>query len=81
MVKNPNYGKHCSEETKQKISNKNSRPIQCVETGIIYKNRIEAARAVGLKNHRSITEALRDEWRTAGKDKEKNIRYHWKYVK
>lgn len=63
------------------MSNKNSRPIQCVETGIIYKNRIEAAKAVGLKNHRSITGVLRDEWRTAGKDKEKNIRYHWKYVK
>lgn len=77
---NPNYGKHSSEATKKKISNKNSKPIQCVETGIVYKNRIKAAQAVGLKNHRSITEALRDDWRTAGKDKNTNIRYHWRYV-
>lgn len=76
----PNYGKHLSETTKKKIGEKNSKPIQCVETGVVYKNRIEAAQAVGLKNHRSITEALRDNWRTAGKDKNTNIRYHWKYV-
>jgi group I intron endonuclease len=78
--KHPNYGKHLSETTKKKIGEKNSKPIQCVETGVVYKNRIEAAQAVGLKNHRSITEALRDSWRTAGKDKNTNIRYHWKYV-
>lgn len=76
---NPNYGHKCPEEVKRKISDKNSKPIQCVETGIVYKNRIEAAQAVGLKNHRSITTALKESWRTAGKDKNNNIRYHWKY--
>lgn len=75
----PNYGRKCSEETKNKISNKNSKPIQCIETGKIYKNRIEAAKDVGLKDHRSITNALKESWRTAGKDQETGTRYHWRY--
>ena len=75
----PNYGRKCSEETKNKISNKNSKPIQCIETGKIYKNRIEAAKDVGLKNHRSITDALKESWRTAGKDQKTGIHYHWRY--
>lgn len=77
--KNPNYGKTCSEEIKQKISDKNSRPIQCVETGIVYKNKQEAAIAVGLKSSRSIMSALTEPWRTAGTDKISGIKYHWKY--
>lgn len=77
--KNPNYGKKCSEEAKRKISNKNSRAIQCVETGIVYKNKEEAAIAVGLKSPRSIMSALTESWRTAGRDKNNNVRYHWIY--
>lgn len=76
---NPNYGKTCSEEIKQKIRDKKSKAIQCIETGVVYKNKAEAAEAVGLKSPRSIMSALKDPWRTAGKDKETNIRYHWKY--
>lgn len=77
--KNPNYGKTCSEETKQKISDKNSKSIQCVETGIVYKNKQEAAKAVGLKSSRSIMSALTDPWRTAGTDNKSGVKYHWKY--
>lgn len=76
---NPNYGKKCSEGTKKKISDKNSKPIQCVETGIIYKNKTEAAIAVGLKSPRSIMSALKENWRTAGKSEDGKIRYHWVY--
>lgn len=76
---NPNYGKKCSEGTKNKISDKNSKPIQCVETGIIYKNKTEAAIAVGLKSPRSIMSALKENWRTAGKSEDGKIRYHWVY--
>ena len=77
---NPNYGKKCSDETKQKISEKNSKPIRCVETNIVYRNKQEAAVAVGLKSSRSIMTALQEPWRTAGKDKITGVRFHWEYV-
>ena len=74
------YGwENFSHEIKQKISDKNSRPIQCIETGIVYKNKQEAAIAVGLKSSRSIMSALTESWRTAGTDKISGIKYHWKY--
>ena len=76
---NPNYGKHLSKETKQKIRETKYKPIVCVETGIIYPNRTEAAKAVMLKGPRSITEALREPWRTAGKDPITGKRCHWIY--
>ena len=76
---NPNYGKKCLEGTKNKISDKNSKPIQCVETGVIYKNKTEAAIAVRLKSPRSIMSALKENWRTAGKSEDGKIRYHWVY--
>ena len=78
--RNPNYGKKCSNETKQKISKANSKPIQCVETGIIYKNKQEAAEKIGLKSPRSIMSALKEPWRTAGCNRETGVRYHWIYA-
>lgn len=77
---NPNYGKKCSEETKKKIGNKNSKSIQCVETGVIYKNKTEAAAAVGLKSPRSIMSALKESWRAAGKSDDGKVQYHWIYI-
>lgn len=79
-IGNPNYGKTCSDITKQKISAKNSKPIRCIETGVIYKNKQDAAEAVGLKSSRSISTALQEPWRTAGKDKLTKTRFHWEYV-
>lgn len=55
------------------------KPIQCVETGVIYKNKMEAATAVGLKSPRSIMSALKENWRTAGKSDDSRVRYHWVY--
>lgn len=78
--KNPNYGKKCSDDIRKKISDKKSKPIQCIETGIIYKNKTEAAKAVGLKSPRSIMSALKEQWRTAGKSKDGTIKYHWIYA-
>lgn len=77
---NSNYGKHCSEETKEKIRKTKYKPIQCVETGKIYPNKLEASKDVGLKSPRSIMSALKEPWRTAGKDKKTRCKCHWKYV-
>lgn len=76
---NPNYGKHLSEETKQKIRDKKCKPVICVETNKVYKSKKEAAEAVGLKSPRSIMTALSNPQCTAGKDPITKERYHWKY--
>lgn len=71
----PNYGKHPSEETKQKMI-KNSamaKKVLCVETGEIYSSALQAAKAVGLKSSSGISKCCIGERKTAGK-------YHWQYV-
>lgn len=66
----PNYGKHLSEETKKKIS----KPVMCVETGVIFKNLTEASEWAGLKSVTGISECCTGRRKTAGG-------YHWMYVK
>lgn len=69
---NPLYGKHLSEETKKKISDKKSKPIICVETGIVYKNTYVASEETGV-SRASIVSHIRGKSKSAGG-------YHWKYA-
>lgn len=74
-------GMHHSTETILKIkqNNPNSKKVQCVETGIIYNSIREAARGVGLKSCTEIIRYLQGKAQYAGKDKERQIYYHWRY--
>lgn len=75
---NPFYGKHHTEETKKKISEntseKLSKPVMCVETGVMFTNAEEASRWAGLKDRTGISRCCTGKQKTAGG-------YHWKYVK
>lgn len=60
-VGNPFYGKHLSDEHKNKIRETreerdlnnpvNKQPILCVETGVIYESTAEATRQTGIHNY------------------------------
>lgn len=65
---NNNYGSH-----NKNVSNSMSKAVKCVETGIIYKNGVEAGKAHGL-SPMQIYDVLRGKCKTAGK-------YHWERVK
>ena len=77
---NPMYGKHHSEETKEKISKalqnhpNTSKKVLCVETNVIYNSTREAERVLGI-GHSSIGQAARPNGnqKTAGG-------YHWIYI-
>lgn len=83
---NPFYGLHHTEETRNKIRQKHkgkhlsletkkkkSKPVKCIETGIIYYSAVEAAKQTGLgASH--IRECCRGEAITCGG-------YHWEYAK
>lgn len=59
---NANYG------TRNK---RRGKPIQCIETGIIYWGAREMERQTGIK-HNNIAKAIKNGIKTGG--------YHWKYV-
>lgn len=79
--KNNFYGKHLSEEHKNKIRERrkelgyepvNKRRVLCVETGIIYESTAQATRDTGIHNY-AIRRVCYGERKSAGG-------YHWKYV-
>lgn len=59
---NANYG------TRNK---RRGKPIQCIETGVIYWGAREMERQIGIK-HNSIAKAIKNGTRAGG--------YHWQYV-
>lgn len=69
----PMYGKHHTEETKKKMSLKASKPVMCVETGVVFDSCTEASRWAELKSESSISNALSGRSKTAGD-------YHWEYA-
>lgn len=70
---NPWYGKHLSEETREKMRNaKPKKKVVCFETGIIYNSIMEAERKTGIANQ-CIIAVCKHKRKTAGG-------YHWKYV-
>ena len=50
-----------------------SKPVRCVETGVVYESQTIAAAAVGLANSTGICGCLNGYQRTAGG-------YHWEYA-
>ena len=55
-----------------KNGKKSSKPVRCIETGIIYPSCIEAERQTGIENS-SISKCCRGRYKTAG-------RYHSEFV-
>ena len=68
----PQYGKHRTNETKNKIMLKNGIKIKCVEKNIIYNSMSEAERMTGVPNS-NISKVCKGERKTAGG-------YHWEVV-
>ena len=83
--RNPFYGKHHSEETKEKLRNvhlgyklysSRCRPVQCIETGEIFLSCADAAEAIGKdrnKGSKCIARAARGESKSS-------YGFHWKEV-
>ena len=65
-------GKISGTKNGAKNGKKLSKPVRCLETGIIYLSCIEAERQTGI-DHSSISKCCRGRFKTAGK-------YHWEYV-
>lgn len=64
--KNPFYGKHHTEEHIKKIS----KPVICVETGVVYESGKKASLQMG-KDRTAVNKAIKNNQRCGG--------YHWKY--
>jgi group I intron endonuclease len=76
----PMYGKHHSEETKQKISqsklNKNGKPVRCITTNKIFNTIREAGRYYNISSSH-IAECCKGKRKTCGKYN--NIPLTWEY--
>lgn len=66
------YGKHHTDEVKEILSQRLSKPILCVETNKVYRNTKQAAIDIGNKDRTNILSALRGKTQTA-------YGYHWRY--
>jgi len=73
---NPMYGKHFSEESKDKIrkNQKNTLKVKCIETGKIFDSCHLAAEWAGLQRDGHIPEVCKGKRHTAGS-------YHWEAIK
>lgn len=73
--KNPMYGKHMTEEAKNKSRAKQHHfKVRCIETGQIFDTCHLAAAWCGLSRDGHIPEVCRGGRKTAGG-------YHWEFVK
>ena len=80
------YGKHCSEESKNKIrekltGNKNpsAKKVQCIETGEIFDTIKQAGEWCHI-GHSDIAALIRGKQKSAGKHPSTGEKLHWKYV-
>ena len=48
--KSPTFGTHRSEYVKQRSRESNSKPVICVETGIVYSSGLDACKKTGISN-------------------------------
>lgn len=71
-MKKSKKGKELSEDTKKRMSESHKKKVVCVETGIIYDSRNEAAKAVKVSGS-GIGRAIKGEQKTSGG-------YHWRYL-
>jgi len=72
------YGKTHTKEAREKISKALSKPVRCIETGVVYPSEIEAKRQTGVDNsmiHRYIIGNAN----YAGKLPD-GTKLHWEYV-
>ena len=65
-------GQKLSDEAKKNISEGHKKKVLCIETGIIYNSRNEAAEAIGVAGS-GIGRAINGEQKTSGG-------YHWRYI-
>lgn len=77
---NPMYGKHHSEETKEKIRQANSKAVVCLNTKQIFKSGKEAAQWAGLKNNTAIFNCCKNKTKTAGIHPITHERLRWQYL-
>ncbi len=79
---NPMYGKHMSEEAKQKsrLKQKGVLKVKCIETGEIFTSTVEAAKAYNLKSHTNIVDCIHGKKKSAGKHKVTGEKLHWCYI-
>lgn len=82
---NPNYGKHFSEEHKQKIKEHANwkvrcRKIRCKETGEEFDSSQDAANWCGLKSNSTIIKNCKNKRNSAGKHPITKEKLHWEYV-
>lgn len=72
--KNPFYGCKHTEETKQRMREKQhlAKPVICVETGVVYRSACEAERQTGI-GCSNINKCCAGKQHTAGN-------YHWRYA-
>ena len=76
--KNVMYGKTHTEEAKQKIAKATSKPVRCIETGIVYSSALEAKRQIGADNS-MIHRYLKGKAGYAGKLSD-GTKLHWEYA-
>ena len=76
--KNVMYGKTHTPEAKEKIAKATSKPVRCIETGVIYPSALEAKRQIGVDNS-MIHRYLKGKAGYAGKLSD-GTKLHWDYV-
>lgn len=83
---NSRYGTHCSDKTKEIISNKlkgknnpSARQIRCIETGEIFDTIKQATEWCKI-GHSDIAAYIRGKQKSAGKHPITGEKLHWEYV-
>lgn len=71
-VREKNIGKQISDEQRTNMGNSHKKQVLCVETGIVYPSRNDAAKTVGVSGS-GIGRAINGEQETSAG-------YHWRYV-
>lgn len=72
------YGKTHTEEAKEKIAKATSKPVRCIETGIVYLSALEAKRETGADNS-VIHRYINGKASYAGKLPD-GTKLHWEYA-
>ena len=81
---NPFFGKHHTEETKQKLSEQhkhiNTKAVECINTGEIFESAAYAAEWCGITKQ-GIQRCCTGGRPTAGRHPETKEKLKWRYVK
>ena len=72
-ISKANKGRKCSEETRRKLSEANSKKVICIKTGQVFESVMEASKKTGLSSHSYISNCCRGRQKTAGG-------FHWEFV-